>query len=105
MEPTFGERLAAARKRAGFATQQSLGDLIGVAGRTVRNWETGKTSPDVAMLSRLREELGAFDSAGDPVEVAVRESRLTEDRQYVVLGVYKRELREQDEADERRRGA
>jgi len=53
----------------------------------------------------LRNLLGDYDNPGDPVEVAIRSSRLTEDRQYAVLGVYKRQLREQDEETEGRRGA
>lgn len=105
MEMTFGERLAAARKRAGFKTQDALGEEIGVGGRTIRNYETGKTRPDAGTLEKLVRELGDFTIEGDPVEMAVRASRLTEDRQYVVIATYKREQREQDEAEERRRGA
>lgn len=103
--PTFGQRLQAARKRAGYRSQQALGDAIGRSSRTVRNWETDTTSPDRLDIEALREVLGEFDSTGDPVETAVRGSRLTEDRQYVVIATYKRELREQDEEAERRRGA
>ena len=102
MEPTFGERLQAARKRAGYRTQQALGDVMGRSPRTIRNWETDKTLPDVADLAELREVLGNFDSGVDPVEVAVRASRLTEDRQYVVIATYKRELRQQDEEEDAR---
>lgn len=105
MEMTFGERLAAARKRAGFTTQEALALVVGVGGRTIRNYETGRTRPDAVTLERLVRVLGDFTVEGDPVETAVRASRLTEDRQYVVIATYKRELREQDEAEERRRGA
>lgn len=102
MDSTFGTRLQIARKRAGFRTQQALADLLGISGRTIRNYELGKTRPDAATLDALRKTLGEFDAEGDAVEVAVRNSRLTEDRQYVVLGTYKRQLREQDEAAEGR---
>lgn len=102
---TFGERLQAARRRAGYRTQEALGDRVGVRGRTIRNYETGKTRPDPATLELLISVLGDFTADRDPVETAVYESRLTEDRQHVVIGTYKRELREQDEAEERRRGA
>lgn len=102
VDPMFGERLQAARKRAGYRTQQALGDVIGVSGRTIRNWETDKTHPDANDLAALRRAVGTFDVAGDPVEVAMRESRLTEDRQYVVLAAYKRELRQQDEESQER---
>lgn len=73
--------------------------------RTVTNWTTGKTMPSDAERARLREAFPGYDDPGDPVEIAVRTSRLTEDRQYAVLGTYKRQLREQDEEDEGRRGA
>jgi transcriptional regulator with XRE-family HTH domain len=105
METTFGERLQAARKRAGYKSQQALGDVVKVSGRTIRNYEIGKTAPDLVVLEKLIDVLGDFTEEGDPVEIALRGSRLTEDRQYVVLATYKRQLREQDEEAERRRGA
>lgn len=103
MDQTFGQRLQAARRRAGYKSQQALGDVIGVAGRTIRNYETDATTPDLVTLENLRRVLGNFDiEGGDPVEAAVKSSRLTEDRQYVVLSVYKKQLREQDYEDEER---
>lgn len=98
-----------ARLRAAMATRGMdrtlVADAAGVGVRTVTNWTTGKTMPSATERAALRQLLGEYDAEGDPVETAVKASRLTEDRQYVVLGVYKRELREQDEAEERRRGA
>lgn len=105
MDDSFGTRLQIARKRAGIRTQEALGDLVGVSGKTIRNYETNKTRPDSVTLEALREVVGIFDAAGDPVEVAVRASRLTEDRQYGVIGYYKRQLREQDDELERRGSA
>lgn len=97
-ETTFGKRLQAARKSAGHKTQEALGDLLGVSGRTVRNWETDAYPVPLEYRDRLMDLLGrGLFAEGDPVEAAVRASRLTEDRQYVVLGTYKRQLREQDE--------
>lgn len=96
-EPTFGERLAAARRLKGFRTQEALADLIGVSSRTIRNYETGKTKPDAGTLEALQKALGAFDRSGDPVEVAVRQSQLIEWRQDAVVSFYKRNLAEQDE--------
>lgn len=92
---TFGQRLQAARRRKGFKTQTALGDRLGVSGRTIRNYETGHTMPDLATLQQLREVLGDFDVEGDPVEVAVRESRLIEWRQDAVVSTYKKHLYEQ----------
>lgn len=92
---TYGVRLQNARKRAGYRTQQALGDALGVSGRTVRNWETGYTTPDHKAKTALRDVLGHFDVEGDEVEAAVMQSDLTEDRKYAVIGYYKRQIREQ----------
>lgn len=100
-ETTFGKRLQAARKSAGFRTQEALGDLLGVTSRTIRYWEADTYPVPLEYRDKLAELLGNIFVEGDPVEVAVRSSRLTEDRQYVVLGTYKRQLREQDEESER----
>lgn len=99
MEPTYGQRLQAARKRAKIRSQKALGDIVGVSGRTIRDYEIDKRPPPPEMREKLRAAVGsAFDDAGDEVEMAIKASRLTEDRQYAVLSVYKRELREQDAA-------
>jgi transcriptional regulator with XRE-family HTH domain len=98
MEDTFGKRLQAARKANGYRTQEALGEIIGVSGKTIRNWETDRHRPDPGAVIALRKLLGNFDVQGDPVEVAVRQSELTEDRQYDVIGYYKRQVREQREA-------
>ena len=99
---THGRRLAAAMdtQRVG---RDEIADLAGTSTRTVTNWRKGVTMPTLGQREAIRSRLGAYDADGDPVEVAVRASRLTDDRQHVVLGTYKRELREQDEASERRR--
>jgi transcriptional regulator with XRE-family HTH domain len=91
-----GRRLKAAMSLKGLG-REAVADAAGVSARTVTNWTRGATMPSEAE----RRLLGDYDVGGDPVEVAVRASRLTEDRQYVVLGTYKRQLREQDEEAER----
>lgn len=96
-EDTYGARLQIARKRAGYKTQQQLADIVGVSGKTIRNYETGKTAPDVAMRDKLRRLLGNFDAEGDQVEAAIRNSELVEWRQDTVVGFYKRNLAEQQE--------
>lgn len=95
-------RQAMARKGK---SRTDVADAVGHTVRTVTNWTAGVTMPSDRDLAILRHMLGPYDEPGDPVEVAVRSSRLTDDRQHVVLGVYKRELREQAEAAERRRRA
>ena len=97
MTETFGQRLQAARKAAGYRTQEALGDAIGVSGKTIRNYEGSRTRPDAGTLVNLRRLLGEFDVQGDPVEVAVRQSELIEWRQDAVLSTYKRNLHEQRE--------
>jgi transcriptional regulator with XRE-family HTH domain len=90
MELTFGQRLQAARKRAGYKSQHALGDRIGVAGRTIRNYEIGATSPDVPTLEKLTAVLGDFVTEGDPVETAVRSSELVKWRQDAVISTYEK---------------
>lgn len=95
-----GRRLKGAMSLKGLG-RDAVADVAGVSARTVTNWTRGATMPSEAERVSLRALLGDYDAAGDPVEAAVRASRLTEDRQYVVLGTYKRQLREQDEEQER----
>lgn len=93
-----GRRLKQAMSDQGL-DRQAVGDIAGATPRTVTNWTTGYSMPNGEQRQLLRRALGPYDSEGDPVEVAVRASRLTEDRQYAVIGTYKRHLREQDEAE------
>lgn len=99
-----GPRLKAAMAVRRMSRDKIAG-LLDVAPRTVTNWTSGKTLPSDVERTQLREILGDYDNPGDPVEVAIQASRLTEDRQHMVIGVYKRELREQDESAERGRSA
>src|SRR5688572_8588120 len=95
MEGTYGQRLQAARKMAGYKTQQALGDVIGVSSKTIRNYKTGATSPDAATKATLRRLLGDFDDPGDAVESAIRRSELTDWRKAAVISEYQRHLYEQ----------
>lgn len=90
-----GKRLT--RAMAG-RSRQVIADWADVKPRTVTNWTSGKTMPSEGERAALRKLLGPYDAEGDPVEIAVRSSELTEDRQDTVLGFYKRHLREQREA-------
>jgi transcriptional regulator with XRE-family HTH domain len=90
----FGRRLQAARKNGGFRTQEALGDKIGVSGRMIRHYESGKTPPP-DVLVRLRAELGEFDAKGDPVEAAIRASTLAPFRQTRVIAAYQEAVYEQ----------
>lgn len=53
----IGEFLASLRKSKGY-TQQEAADLLGVSNKTVSNWETGASCPDISMLPALAELYG-----------------------------------------------
>lgn len=53
----IGGFLAALRKSKGY-TQQEAADLLGVSNKTVSNWETGASSPDISLLPALAELYG-----------------------------------------------
>lgn len=91
-----GRRLATAMAARRFE-RPVVADATGVDVRTVTNWTTGKTLPSLAQRIVLRKLLGEYDAPGDPVEIAIMASELTEDRRYVLVGAYKRMLREQAE--------
>lgn len=78
-------------------TRAGVSEALNVAQRTVTNWTTGQTMPSDSQRALLRRLFPGYDDQGDPVEVAVLHSELTEDRQYFLLSTYKRLLREQVE--------
>ena len=48
----FGEVLQTKRKSMGL-TQEDLADKLFVSSKTISNWETGKTTPDIDNLIRI----------------------------------------------------
>lgn len=94
-----GQRLRTAMASAGI-DRTAIADAILVNVRTVTNWTTGRTMPSERERGALRRLLPGYDDPGDPVEVAILRSKLTEDRQHTVLGLYKRLLREQAEGSQ-----
>lgn len=80
-------------------SRQEIADATGSSYRTVGNWISRKTPtmPGDSDRAMLRKVLGPYDQAGDAVEKAIHRSELTEDRQYEVIGFYKRKVREQRE--------
>ena len=54
---SYDLRLREARKRAGL-TQEELGKLIGCAKTTITGYETGKSGPNMNVLSKMMEVLG-----------------------------------------------
>lgn len=53
-----GALIARLRRERGL-TQRELADRLGVTAKAVSKWETGMGCPDVSLLARLAEELGA----------------------------------------------
>ena len=55
---TFGEKLQKLRARAGLS-QDQLAEALHVTRQTVSNYETGRSRPDIEMLTVLSEALNA----------------------------------------------
>lgn len=91
-----GLRLKAAMGRRNLS-RTDVADYMDVRERTVTNWTSGRTKPTEGEIQRLTDLLGPYAADGDPVELAVRSSRLVEWRQDTVIGFYKRNLHEQGE--------
>ena len=53
---SYDTRLREARKRAGL-TQEELGKLVGCAKTTITGYETGKSEPNMTILSKIMETL------------------------------------------------
>lgn len=91
----------AARLRTAMAERRlsrtTVADAVEVKVRTVTNWTTGETLPAEQDRIKLRNLLGPYDQTGDPVEVAIRRSGLSEWRQDILIGTYKKHLYEQGE--------
>lgn len=102
----LGEILRDLRERKGW-TQEHVADLIGTTARTVGNWERGETSPR-NKLGALSEVYGpdlrvistgqVFEvkNSGDPVERAIKGSRLTLSNQHHLIGTYHEMLEDQE---------
>lgn len=56
-QKAIGQYIAEKRKKYGF-TQDELGDKLGVTGKAVSKWETGRSMPDVSVMPELCEILG-----------------------------------------------
>ena len=54
----YGERLAAARKKSKWPTQEAFGRRIHVTGRTVSNWELGNSRPSLFREGQIWKLLG-----------------------------------------------
>lgn len=52
LRDTLRHRIAEARRHSGLS-RDDLGDLVGVAGRSVRRWEEGERVPSLVELCKL----------------------------------------------------
>jgi len=91
---THGARLRTAMAARGM-TRKDLASMVNRGERTITNWTTAETLPDDTDRAKLRRIFPSYDDPGDPVEVAILGSELTDDRQFLLIGTYKRMLREQ----------
>ena len=79
-----GKLIAKMRKEKGI-TQQELGDKVGVGGKAVSKWETGKGLPDTGLLFDLSEELGISVVDLLKGEITKDNDNSTESREHKVL--------------------
>ena len=47
------------RKEKGI-TQEQLAEKLGVSGRTISRWETGKNMPDISLLVEIAELMSVY---------------------------------------------
>ena len=65
MAATYGERILAAREKAGLG-QRKFGRLLGVGYATVQNWEHGRREPSGPYKQRLDQLLSQVVGGGEP---------------------------------------
>ena len=75
----IGNKIKLLRQKIG-ATQEQLGEKIGVSGQSISKWETGVTMPDITLLPILSSELGVtidelFDLTAEQKKVASEMSK------------------------------
>lgn len=51
---TFGQKLAQARKDAGYS-QRQMADFMKMSKSTIASYETGRTQPDIETLGKLAD--------------------------------------------------
>ncbi len=86
----IGEILRVRRKALGW-TQAQLAEKVGIAVKTVSNWENGRTLPDIVSLIRLSHLYGLsldklLQEGSDLVEDLQTKERLVRDATWGMLG-------------------
>ena len=82
---TFSEKLTELRKNAG-ETQDALGEVLGVSGKTISKWETAKGLPDISLIEPLANALSVSVMelmTGDTVVNQNRSSNILRSKFYV----------------------
>jgi transcriptional regulator with XRE-family HTH domain len=105
----IGNKIKLLRQKIG-ATQEQLGEKIGVSGQSISKWETGVTMPDITLLPILSSELGVtidelFDlTAEQKLQRIEKRLDIEEDFSDAVFYEYENLLKIQlDEFEDRRR--
>ena len=99
---TFAEQLIAARKAKGM-TQEVLAQAVNVARNTISSWERGRTVPDIEVVHRLSDVLGA-DFALSAEEQSAASAAETEPADQPVPDVEAQDLEEEQSAAPSRGG-
>lgn len=105
----IGNKIKRLRQKVG-ATQEQLGEKLGVTAQSISKWETGVTMPDITLLPLLSSELGVtidelFDLTTDQKLQRIEnrldvEENLSDDVFYEYENVLKIQL---DESEDRRK--
>jgi len=74
----FGERLAALRKQRGMS-QETLAEKLELTRQTISKWETGASTPDLALLVRLAEVFEVSTDSLLGVETAASQEKTLKD--------------------------
>lgn len=96
----FGGKLKEARKKAGYKTQEAFAEAFGCKTESVRNWEQGRTFPEIETLFRLAKFLnfdldyliGRIDKPTHDLQFITDELRLSEEAVKKLMQLSDRQL-------------
>lgn len=100
MKDAFGGKLKEARKKAGYKTQEAFAEAFGCKTESVRNWEQGRTFPEIGTLLRLADFLdcdldyliGRIDKPTHDLQFITDELRLSEEAVKKLMKLTPRQL-------------
>jgi len=96
----FGEKLKEARKKAGYKTQEAFAEAFDCKTESVRNWEQGRTFPEIGTLFHLADFLdcdldyliGRIDKPTHDLQFITDELRLSEEAVKKLMQLSDRQL-------------